>query len=138
MRYVYFTKTLQSLDLAGVIAFLKEAGLDGADLTVRPGYPVTPDNALTELPKASKRFQDAGLTVGLVTAPTNLNDPEGKAAQTIFEACGKAGVAAVKIGYLTYQPGKFDAQLAEARKRLAGGAADAPAGPRPAPRRRVC
>ena len=120
MRYVYFTKTLQALNLPGVIAFLKEAGLDGADLAVRPGYPVHPDNALAELPRAAKMFQDAGLTIGLVTAPTNLNDPDSAAARAIFEACSQAGVPAVKIGYLTYQPGKFDALLAEGRRRLAG------------------
>lgn len=119
MRYLYFTKTLQTLDLAGVIAFLKEAGLDGADLAVRPGYPVTPENALTELPKAAKSFQDAGLTIGMVTAPTNLNDPESLVAKTLFEACGKAKVPAIKIGYFTYKD-KIDASVAEARTRLAG------------------
>jgi sugar phosphate isomerase/epimerase len=119
MRYVYFTKTLQSLDIAGLIAFFKEVGLDGADLAVRPGYPVNPDNALTELPRAAKAFKDEGLTIGLVTASTNLIDPDGKPAQVLFEACGKAGVAAVKIGYFGYKE-KFDAALAEARKRLAG------------------
>lgn len=119
MRYLYFTKTLQTLDLAGVIAFLKETGLDGADLAVRPGYPVTPENALTELPKAAKSFQDAGLTIGMVTAPTNMNDPESPVAKTLFEACGKATVPAIKIGYFTYKD-KIDASVAEARARLAG------------------
>src|SRR5262245_13205435 len=117
MRFVYFTKTLQPLDVAGLLAFFKEVGLDGADLAVRPGYPVNPDNALTELPRASKALEAAGLAIGLVTAPTNLTDPEGKAAQTLFDACGKAGVPAVKIGYFPYK-GKYDAALAEARKRL--------------------
>jgi sugar phosphate isomerase/epimerase len=119
MRYLYFTKTLQTLDLAGTIAFLKEAGLDGADLAVRPGYPVTPENAASELPKAAKSFQDAGLTIGMVTAPTNLNDAESPVARTLFEACGKAGVPAIKIGYFTYKD-KIDASVAEARTRLAG------------------
>src|SRR5262249_46366594 len=119
MRYVYFTKSLQSLDVAGLIAFLKETGLDGADLAVRPGYPVTPGNVTAELPKAAKAFSDEGLVIGLVTAPTNLTDPESKPAVAIFEACGKAGVAAVKIGYFPYQ-GKFDAALADAQKRMAG------------------
>jgi L-ribulose-5-phosphate 3-epimerase len=119
MRYVYFTKTLQSLDIPGVIAFLKDAGLDGADLTVRPGYPVTPENAATELPNAAKAFKDAGLTIGLVSTPTSLNDANVAASKTIFEACAKAGVPAVKIGYFPYQ-GKFDAALAEGRRRLAG------------------
>ena len=119
MRYIYFTKTLQSLDLAGLIAFLKEAGLDGADLAVRPGYPVTPDNVATELPKAAKAFQDAGLIIGLVTAATTLNDPDSGAAKALFEASGKAGIPAIKIGYFTYKD-KIDAGIAEARTRLAG------------------
>src|SRR5437870_11080946 len=99
MRYVYFTKSLPSLDVAGLIAFLKDAGLDGADLTVRPGYPVTPDNALAELPRAARAFKDAGLTVGLVSAPTTLNDPEAAASKAVCEACAKAEIPAVKIGY---------------------------------------
>jgi sugar phosphate isomerase/epimerase len=119
MRYVYFTKTLQSLDVAGVLAFLKDAGLDGADLAVRPGYPVTPDNAAAELPKAAKAFKDAGLTIGLVSTPTSLNDPDVAASKTIFEACAKAEVPAVKIGYFPYQ-GKFDTALTEARRRMTG------------------
>jgi sugar phosphate isomerase/epimerase len=119
MRYVYFTKTLQGLDLAAVAAFLKEVGLDGADLAVRPGYPVHPGNAASELPRAAKLFAEQGLVIGLVTAPTNLIDADGEPARTLFEACAKAGVPAIKIGYFTYK-GKFDAELAEARRRLAG------------------
>src|SRR5262249_3622500 len=118
MKYVYFTKTLQFLDLAGLITFFKDVGVDGADLAVRPGYPIHPDNVLTELPKAAKALRDEGLIIGLVTAPTNLTDPDSRLAQTLFEAAGKAGIAAVKIGYFPYQ-GKFDAALAEARARLA-------------------
>jgi sugar phosphate isomerase/epimerase len=119
MYYIYFTKMLQALDLAGLCAFLKDVGLDGADLAVRPRYPIHPDNALTELPKATKAFRDEGLRIGLVTAPTNLVDPASRTARTLFEACGKAGIAAIKIGYFPYQ-GKFDAALTDARKRLAG------------------
>jgi sugar phosphate isomerase/epimerase len=118
MRYVYFTKLLQGLDIAGQLAFFKEVGLDGADLTVRPGYPVHPENALTELPRAAKAFADQGLLIGLVSTPTDLNDPASRAAQTIFEASAKAGIPAVKIGYFPYR-GNYDAGLAQARKRLA-------------------
>jgi sugar phosphate isomerase/epimerase len=119
MHYVYFTKLLQGLDLPGVLAFLKEAGLDGADLAVRPGYPVTPDNAVAELPNAARRFRDDGLVIGLVTAPTDLTDPDADAARHLFDAAAKAGVAAVKVGYFPYR-GKVDADLADARRRLAG------------------
>lgn len=119
MRYVYFTKMLQGLDVAGLVAFAKETGLDGFDLTVRPGFPVTPDNAAAELPRAAKTIKDAGLIIGLATAPTSLNDAASRVAEAIFDACAKAGVPAVKIGYFPYK-GKFDAELAEARRRLAG------------------
>src|SRR5262249_50282175 len=119
MRYIYFTKSLQTLDIPGVIAFLKDTGLDGADLTVRPGYPVTPDNVTAELPRAAKAFADDGLVIGLVSTPTDLIDPDSAAAGRIFEACSKAGVPAVKIGYFPYR-GKFDAELAASRQQMAG------------------
>jgi sugar phosphate isomerase/epimerase len=118
MRYVYFTKTLQSLDVPSLAQFCRDVGLDGLDLTVRPGYPVTPDNVATELPRAIKTFKDEGLTVGLVTAPTNMTDPNATMVRGLFEACGKADVPAIKIGYFLYKD-KFDATLAEGRKRMA-------------------
>jgi sugar phosphate isomerase/epimerase len=119
MRFVYFTKTLRELDVAGLAAFCKEVGLDGLDLTVRPGYPVNPENVTTALADAARQLRDAGLTIGLVTAATDLTDPEARAARALFEACGKAGVAAVKIGYFAYSGGYEDA-LKAARVRLAG------------------
>ncbi len=118
MRYVYFTKMLQGLDVKGLAAFCREVGLDGADLAVRPGYPVHPDNARTALPEAAKIFRAEGLTIGLVSAPTDLTDAGGKAAKALFEAAAKAEVPAVKIGYFLYRP-PFDDCLKEARSRLA-------------------
>jgi sugar phosphate isomerase/epimerase len=119
MRYVYFSKFLRELDLKGMARFCADIGLDGIDLTVRPGYPVTPDNAKAALSDAVKLFRDQGLVVGLVSAPTDMADPDGSVARSVFEAAGKAGVAAVKPGYSLYEP-PFDACLKEARRRLAG------------------
>jgi sugar phosphate isomerase/epimerase len=119
MRYVYFTKTLKDLDVKGLVGFCKELGLDGVDLAVRPGYPVHPDNAATALPEAAKAFADAGLIIGLATAATTLTDPGSKAAVALFEACAKAEVPAVKIGYFPYKA-PFDDVLKEARTRMAG------------------
>ena len=50
MRYVYFTMTLKPLDVKGLIAFCKDAGLDGVDLAVRDGYAVNPGKAWAMLP----------------------------------------------------------------------------------------
>jgi sugar phosphate isomerase/epimerase len=119
MRFVYFTKMLKSLDLAGLLAFVKEVGLDGVDLAVRPGYPVHPDNVATELPRAAKLFRDQGKMIGLVSTEVTVTDPETAAARAIFEACAKSKVPAVKIGYFPYK-GDFDGDLTRARKQLAG------------------
>ncbi len=118
MHYIYFTKELKALDIKGLIAFCKEVGVDGVDMAVRPGYPVHPDNALTELPTAARAFKAEGLAIGLVSAETNLNDPNGKVAQTLFEACGKAEIPALKLGYFPYR-GNYEEAVKNARTRLA-------------------
>jgi sugar phosphate isomerase/epimerase len=119
MKYVYFTKMLKALDLKGLIAFCKDVGLDGLDLAVRPGYPVNPDNMAKALPDAAKTLANEGLTIGLVTAETSLNDPASKTAKGLFEATGAAGVPAIKIGYFPYK-GDFNANLKDARTKLTG------------------
>src|SRR5881392_3887721 len=118
MRSVYFTKLLRELDVNALVAFCAEVGLDGVDLAVRPGYPVRPDNVAAALPDAVKAFKDAGQVVGLVTAETSLTDPASPAARSLFEACGKAGVPAIKIGYFPYA-GSFDDALKAARTKIA-------------------
>jgi sugar phosphate isomerase/epimerase len=119
MKFVYFSKLLQELDVPALIAFCQEVGLDGVDLAVRPGYPVNPENCATALSPAAKRFREAGLSVGLVSAPTNLNDPGSATARRLIDACGAAGVPFLKIGYFPYA-GNFRASVTEARRRLAG------------------
>ena len=122
MRYVYFTKMLQKLSVAELIDFCKEVGLGGVDLAVRPGYPIAPANANKTLPEAAKAFRAAKLEIGLVTAPTSLTDPDSPMAKSIFEACQRAEVPAIKVGYFQYRA-PYEERLKEARKHLAGFAA---------------
>ncbi len=119
MRYVYFTKMLPELDVKGLVGFCKEVGLDGVDLAVRPGYPVRPDNVAVALPAAARAFRDEGLAIGLVTAPIDLVDATVPAAGALFDACARASVPAVKIGYFPYRA-PFDEALKQARARLLG------------------
>lgn len=119
MRYIYFTKMLEGLDLSGIAGFLQQAGLHGADLAVRPKYPVDPNNVEKMLPEAAKIFKDQGLTIPLVSATTDLINADDPVAQRLFNACAASGVEAIKIGYYRFQgdyPKAFDA----ARKGLAG------------------
>ena len=60
MKFIMFTKHLQGLEVPEIIAALQAVGVEGADLCVRPGYPVNPENAEKELPAAAKQFAEAG------------------------------------------------------------------------------
>lgn len=99
MQYVMFTKHLEGLSLDAIIQALRSAGVSGADLCVRPGYPVTPQNARTELPAAARRFREAGLSIPLITTPTSFTDPQADFAADLYAGCAEAGVRFVKIGY---------------------------------------
>ena len=96
---VMFTKHLEDLDVPSIIAALQSVGVQGADLCVRDGYPVNPDNIATALPAAAKRFADAGLSIPLVTAPGDFNRPDIDYAEEYYAALGASGVGHVKLGY---------------------------------------
>lgn len=99
MQYIMFTKHLEGRDLDGIMEALRTVGVTGADLCVRPGYPVTPQNATVELPKAARKFRDAGLSIPLITTPTSLTTPDAEFADELYAACGAAGVRFIKVGY---------------------------------------
>ena len=104
LTYVMFTKHLEGLDVPGIIATLQSVGVQGADLCVRDGYPVNPDNIATVLPEAAKQFADAGLSIPLVTAPGDFNRPDIDYAEEYYAALGAAGVGHVKLGYWHWSP----------------------------------
>jgi len=119
MQFVMFTKHLTGLSLDELISTLADVGVTGADLAVRPGYPVNPDNMAGELPRAAQRFRDAGLEIPLVTAPTSLTSPDSPDAEAFYQACGDAGVAHLKLGYWRWDPERrFWDQVAEIREWL--------------------
>jgi sugar phosphate isomerase/epimerase len=96
---IIFTKHLKELSIAQLVEALKSAGADGADLCVRPGYPVNPENAPEALPGAAEAFRAAGLSVPLVTAPTDLTEASVPYVEGLFRACAEAGVPLLKLGY---------------------------------------
>ncbi len=104
MKFIMFTKHLEGLDVPGIAAALKSVGVEGADLCVRPGYPVHPGNISTALPEAARLFADEGLSIPLVTAPGDFIRPDLDYAEAFYAACGAAGVAHIKLGYWRWTP----------------------------------
>lgn len=120
MEYIMFTKHLLGYDIPRMAEGLKRIGMTGVDLCVRPGYPVNPDNCLEKLPEAVKIFGDEGLSVPLVTAPGDMTEPEDGTARRMYEACGRAGVRFIKIGYWTLKDGDYWEMLKDCRRKLEG------------------
>lgn len=121
LTYIMFTKHLEGLDVPGIIAALQSVGVQGADLCVRDGYPVNPDNIATVLPEAAKQFADAGLSIPLVTAPGDFNRPDIDYAEEYYAALGAAGVGHVKLGYWHWSPDlHYWDQLDEIRRYMEG------------------
>lgn len=119
MRFVYFTKTLPAFELKDWAAWCLQHGLGGLDLAVRPGYPVTPDNIGNLLSVWVERLATDKLAIGLVTAPTDLTNPDDPRARRMFQACGKAGVPAVKLGYFGFSR-DYSSEIEKARRALKG------------------
>ncbi len=104
MHYVMFTKHLEGLDLPGTMHALQKAGVQGADLCVRPGYPVTPQNAESALPAAADLFRQEGLSIPMITLPTRCTDPQAPEIRPVFAGCAAAGVSYIKVGYWHWSP----------------------------------
>ena len=121
LTYIMFTKHLEGMDVSGIIESLQSVGVQGADLCVREGYPVNPDNIDKALPEAAKQFEAAGLCIPLVTAPGDFSRPDMDYTERYYGALGDAGVAHVKLGYWHWSDAKhYWDQLDEIRGWMEG------------------
>ncbi len=118
--WIMFTKHLEGWDLPRIMDGLKRAGVEGADLCVRPGYPVTPENCRVELPKAARLFAEEGLCIPLVTTPGDFVSLDSPNVEDVFVACAEAGVKLIKLGYWYLEGNDYWGTLDRCRRRLEG------------------
>jgi len=104
MQLLCFSKCLKDKDVAGLIDLAKDLGLDGYDLCVRDGYVASPDNARQVLPALVKQMAAEGLSIPMVTGPTDLIRPEHPAAEPLMAAMTESGIRLLKIGYARCRP----------------------------------
>lgn len=95
-----FSKHLQFLSYEETAETMKEAGLDGADLTVRPGGHVLPENVTTDLPKAVNAFEKKGLKVGMMTS--GITDADDRYTEDVLKTASDAGISYYRLGYYSY------------------------------------
>jgi len=95
-----FTKCLQFLNFDQIAEVLARLEFDGADITLRPGGQIEPENAKAELPKAVKTLQKSGITMPLmVTAVTDTDNPVDV---TLLQVAADSGVRHYRMGWLPY------------------------------------
>lgn len=117
MKIVAFTKSFQHWPIPVVCHRFKEIGLDGLDLTVRPGGHILPKDVEEQLPLAAKAALEAGVEIGMLTTP--ITEPNAEA-EKILATASKLGIHKVKLGYYRYKPfGTLAKQLDDVRRQLA-------------------
>lgn len=95
-----FSKHLQFLGYDEMAEASVEAGLDGVDLTVRPGGHVLPENVERDLPLAAKAIRKAGLELTMMT--TRISNPDDPATKKILKVASDLGIRYYRMGYYKY------------------------------------
>lgn len=109
-----FTKCLQFLSYDEIAAVLAEQGFDGADLTVRRGGQVLPENVAADLPKAVKALRKAGVDSHMIV--TDINNPADPVSHAILKTMADLGVQYYRMGYLDFDPKRSIPQNLEVHK----------------------
>jgi sugar phosphate isomerase/epimerase len=102
-----------------VAAMLKQLGMTGPDLTVRPGGLVLPEKVAEDLPKAVTAFRDASLSVPMIS--TGLTTADDAAAKATLTTAAQLGIRYYKLGYYSYSDAaNWRTELEATRKKLEG------------------
>jgi L-ribulose-5-phosphate 3-epimerase len=99
-RICAFSKLFQFLDYNQLAEVFAASGLDGIDLTVRPGGHVEPENVKRDLPKAVAAARSHGLEVYMITSA--ITDAENKLNMEVLKTAADQDVKYYRFGYLDY------------------------------------
>jgi sugar phosphate isomerase/epimerase len=119
MELCVFSKHFQEMGPEQLAATMRDLGVEGVDLTVRPGGHVEPARVEQDLPAFQQALANGGVGISmLTTAITGADEPD---ASTVIEAAARAGVPYVKLGYWQYRGfGHYAEQADEVRAALSG------------------
>lgn len=118
-KFILFSKHIQKLSISEAAEGIKNAGLAGVDLTVRPGGHVEPDKVEIDLPRLYEEFKKHGVQVVMLT--TEIKSATEPYTEKIVRTASALGIKYYKTGYFLYQGfGTLAKQRDEVRKKFGG------------------
>jgi sugar phosphate isomerase/epimerase len=116
--FVAFTESFQGWPIPEVCRKFKAIGLDGLDLTVRPGGHIAPEDAPAKLPSAVAAARDEGVRIAMLSTAIVEADPTS---EKLLATAGELGIDRVKLGYYRYAKfGTLLAAIDDSRRKLEG------------------
>ncbi|MGH2350112.1 MAG: sugar phosphate isomerase/epimerase family protein [Chloroflexota bacterium] len=115
MRYIMFSKHLQSMSVVDAGKTIKALGFSGVELTVRPSGHIVPERVHEDLPRAVDDLKAIGLEVPALVVEIHNRQEEFSAA--VCRAAGQVGATVLRTSSHRYRGfGNIREQIAEARK----------------------
>ena len=99
-----FAKCLQFLDFPKLGEVVARVGFKAAELTVRKGGQVLPENVSTDLPGAIRTLKQSGINVPMIV--TGITSPDDPLTENILRVASAQGIGFYRMGYFTYDAGK--------------------------------
>jgi sugar phosphate isomerase/epimerase len=87
VTYSVFTKPWK-MPIGELGRHVRDLGVDGIELPVRPGFQVEPERVEKELPRAARQLAEYGLKITSVAGPTD---------EPTMAACAEAGIRVIRI-----------------------------------------
>jgi sugar phosphate isomerase/epimerase len=116
-KLILFTKHFRSLSINELVETIKNVGAEGADLCVRPGYYVEPEN-IDKLQEVARIFKDEGLSIPMITTPTDFVEPDNPVVEKVFSGCREAEINIIKIGYWYMEKDGYWKTIEKIRKKI--------------------
>lgn len=112
-----FSKHLQFLNYNEMAEVAADIGLDGLDLTVRPGGHVLPERVEDDLPKAVDALRRNGLKTAMIT--TSIGDVSDPLNRMVLETAAKLGFTHYRTGWYSHPEDRpIPESLADFRVRI--------------------